>query len=126
MNKNIWNLYKNSEKGRQAVALFTFDREKDNLKIKAKEIFQRYNEYFGGVKVEDYFLENCFLTIDSIVADKLFLKENENSSEYFTRLIDSLEISHAEENSIGELIRKVNERPFILQKDYKSFCSILS
>ena len=84
MNKNIWNLYKTSEKGKQAITLFTFDSEKDDLEIKAKEIFQKYNEYFGGVKVEDYFLDNCFLTIDSIVADKLFLIENESSSDYFT------------------------------------------
>lgn len=126
MNKNIWNLYKNSERGHKAISLFTFDIEKDDLETKAKEIFQKYNEYFGGTKVEDYFLDNCFLTIDSIVADKLFLAENENSSDYFTRLVDNLEIFLVEENSAGELIRKENELPLILQKDYKTYCSILS
>lgn len=126
MNKNIWNLYKNSERGHQAISLFTFDIEKDDLETKAKEIFQKYSEYFGGAEVEDYFLDNCFLTIDSIVADKLFLAENENSSDYFTRLIDNLEIFLVEENSAGELIRKENELPLILKKDYKTYCSILS
>lgn len=126
MNKNIWNLYKNSERGHQAISLFTFDIEKDDFEIKAKEIFQKYNEYFGGVKVEDYFLDNCFLTIDSIVADKLFPLEDENSCDYFTRFVDNLEIFLVEENSAGELIRKENELPLIIQKDYKIFCSILS
>lgn len=126
MNKNIWNLYKTSDRGKQAIALFTFDIEKDDLEIKAKEIFRKYNEYFGGNKAEDYFLNNCFLTIDSIIADKLFLLENENTADYFTRLIDSLEIVLVEENSDGELIRIENEPPLIRQKDYKTFCSILS
>lgn len=106
--------------------MFTFDSEKDNLETKGKEIFKKYNEYFGGINVEEYFLDKCFLTIDSIVAEKLFLNEKENSSEYFTRLIDNLEISIVEENPAGNLIRKENERPLISQKDYKSFCAILS
>lgn len=125
MNKNIWNLYKCSEKGKEAIALFTFDSVNNNLEKKAKEISKKYNEYFGGIHVEEDFLENCVLTIDSIFADKLFLKENENSSEYFTRLIDNLEICLVEENTEGDLIRKENERPLISQKDYKAFCAVL-
>jgi len=126
MNKNIWNLYKNTEKGKEAIALFTFDSNNDNLETKEKEIFQKYNEYLGGLSVEDYFLDYCFLTFDNIVADKLFLEENENASEYFIRLIDTLEISFVEENVNGELVKKANERPLIFQKDYKTFCGILS
>lgn len=126
MNKNIWDLYKNSEKGKQAIALFTFDSETDDLEVKAKEIFQKYNKYLGGIEVENHFLSRCFHTIDSIVADKLFLNENENSAEYFIRLIDNLEIFRVEENSVGELIRKANERPIIIQRDYKTYCAILS
>lgn len=125
MNKNIWNLYKNSEKGKQTIELFTFDSENDNLEIKAKEIFQRYNEYLGGLDVEEHFLDRCFLIIDSIIADKLFLNDSENSSEYFTRLIDNIELFLVEENSEGKLTRMVNERPIISKKDYKAFCSIL-
>jgi len=126
MNKNIWNLYKSSERGKDAITLFTFDYENDDLEIKAKEIFQKYNEYFGGIGVENYFLHNCFLTIDSIDVNELFIEENESTSEYFVRLIDNLEICLVEENSTGELVKIENERPIILQKDYKTFCAILS
>jgi len=126
MNKSIWNLYKDSERGNKAITLFSFDSEKDNLEVKAKEIFQKYNEYFGGEKVEDYFLDNCFLILDSIIAAKLFIEKNESGADYFTRLIDNLEIFLVEENSDGELIRKKNELPIICQKDYKTFCAILS
>jgi hypothetical protein len=126
MNKNIWNLYKDSDRGKKAIALFSFNPEGDDLETKAKNIFGKYNEYFGGIDVEDYFLDNCSLTIDSIVADKLFIEETENASEYFTRLIDNLEICLVEKNVDGELIRKRNERPVVSRKDYKTFCSILS
>lgn len=126
MNKNIWNLYTASERGKQAISLFTFDSEKEGLDKKVIEIFQKYNEYLGGVNVEDYFVTNCLLVIDSIIADKLFLLEGEDASDYFTRLIDNLEIFFVEENSAGEFIRIENERPLVLQKDYKTFCAILS
>jgi hypothetical protein len=125
MNKNIWNLYKNSERGKEAIALFTGNKG-DYLEDKAKAIFQKHNEYFGGMEVENYFLNNCFLIIDSIDANKLHIKENESPTGYFIRLIDNLEICIVEENSKGELIRKENERPIIFQKDYKTFCAILS
>ena len=126
MNKNIWNLYKNSERGKDTIALFTFDCEKDDLEIKANEIYQKYSEYLGIAGIEDYFIGNCFLTIDSIDINELFIEENESASEYFARLIDSLEICLFEENSTGELIKTKNQQPIISQKDYKAFCEILS
>jgi hypothetical protein len=126
VNKNIWNLYKNSKRGKDTIALFTFDSEKDDLEIKAKEIFQKYNEYLGGLDIKDHFIYKCFLTIDSIIANKMFIEENENASEYFVRLIDNLEICIVEENSDGELIKVENEPPIISQKDYKTFCAVLS
>jgi len=92
MNKNIWNLYKNSERGKGSIALFIFDSENDDWEEKAKEIFRKYNEFFGGIGIEEYFLDNCFLTFNSIIANKLFIGETENASEYFERLIDNLEI----------------------------------
>jgi hypothetical protein len=126
MNKNIWNLYKDSQRGKEAIALFTFDDKKDELKKKIGDISKKYKEYLGGVNADTYFLRNCALVINSIYADKIFLEKDENVSEYFTRLIDNLEICHVEKNSAGELIRKENKRPLILQKEYKTFCSILS
>ena len=125
MNKNIWNLYKNSDRGKEAIALFTVNKG-DYLKDISKAIFQKHNEYFGGIEVEDYFVNNCYLIIYSIVADKLFIEKNESVADYFIRLIDNLEICFVEENSERELIRKKNERPIIFQKDYKNFCAILS
>src|SRR5690606_25640336 len=126
MNKNFWELYKNSERGKEAIALFTFDKDNDDLEVKAKQIFNKYNDYLGGPTVENYFLGNCFLIIDSIISDKIFIEENESSQSYFTRLIDNLEVGYVKENSFGDLIKVENETPYIFQKDYKTFCAVLS
>ncbi|MFN4363585.1 hypothetical protein [Epilithonimonas caeni] len=125
INKNIWNLYKNSEKGSQTIELFTFNKESSNLEVRAKEIFQRYNEYLGGIDTEENFLDICFLVIDSIIADGLHNNDTENSSEYFTKLIDNIELFFVEENNDGELTKLAGELPIIPKKNYKSFCSIL-
>lgn len=125
MNKNIWDLYKNSEKGKEAIDLFTFDIEKDDLEIKIKNIFQKLNEYLGGVDNVDYFIDNCFLIINSIEFDNLLFTDNNDTSEYFKNLIDNLEIFYVEENDAGKFVRVENQKPVIRQKDYKSFCSVL-
>ena len=117
MNKQIWEMYKASSRGQEAIKLFTFDSENDDLETKVNEIFQKYNEYFGGSSVEDCFVDNCFLTLDSIIADKLFLKESESATDYFIRLVDNLEICIVEEDSNGELVRVKNEPPIILKED---------
>src|SRR5690606_13548854 len=64
--------------------------------------------------------------IDSIISDKIFIEENESSQSYFTRLIDNLEVGYVKENSFGDLIKVENETPYIFQKDYKTFCAVLS
>ncbi|TAF82958.1 MAG: restriction endonuclease subunit R [Sphingobacteriales bacterium] len=125
MNKNIWNLYKNSETGKEAISLFTFTVT-DFVDTKATEIFKKYNEYFGGLDVEDYFVENCILFTNSIIVDELFGLEDESVTEYFERLIDNLEINLVEENPEGKLVRKENELPIILKNDYRTYCAILS
>lgn len=127
MNKSLWNLYKNSERGKESIILFTFDIDNDDLEIKAKNIFQKYSEYLGGIEEEDYFLDRCFYILYNIVADNnLYIEDKEVSNDYFERLIDNLELFEVEENLNGDLVRIENTSPFIKQKDYKYFCSILS
>jgi len=125
MNKQIWELYKNSERGKDAIRLFTFDSENDCFEKKVKEIFVKFHKYLGGLSVEEYFIIDCFSILDNIEFQQLFPKIGETSSAYFSRLIDELEINLIDENSDGELIRVENERSIISQKDYKVFCSIL-
>lgn len=125
MNKNIWNLYKSSERGKNAIDLFTF-KDDDFIDVKAGEIFKKYNEYFGGIDVENYFIDNCILFINSLIADELFFEDDESISEYYEKLIDNLEIFLVEENSEGKLQRIENELPIIFKGDYKTYCAILS
>lgn len=123
MNKNIWNLYKDSDRGKETISLFNLNIDNANPEAKTKEFFQRFNEYLGGNEAD--FLSHCFIIYDCIVFNTLFIEEHENPSEFFIRLIDNLEIFFTEENSNGELIRVGNERPLIAKKNYKAFCSLL-
>jgi hypothetical protein len=125
MNKSIWNLYKNSESGKESIAIFSLDVNNVNLEEKGKVLYQKFNEYLGGDNYEEGFLNDCFLIFDSILADKLFIEDNENIDEYFIRLIDNLELCFVKENTNGELIRKENEAPIIPKKSYKTYCALL-
>ncbi|MCO5238022.1 MAG: hypothetical protein M9933_17325 [Chitinophagaceae bacterium] len=60
MNKNIWNLYKNSERGKETIDLFSFDIGLNNAKFedsylekKAEIIGQKYGEFLG-IEDDDY------------------------------------------------------------------------
>ena len=126
MNKSIWNLYKDSERGKKVINLFSFDSEKDNLENKLIDIFQQYNEYLGDISNGEHFITKCFLILDNLNFQELYIQDNESNSEYFNRLIDELEINIIDENSEGELFKVENERSLIVQKDYKSLSAILS
>jgi hypothetical protein len=125
MNKNIWNLYNSSERGQKAIALFSI-KDDDNFEEKMKAIFQKYSEYFGGLQVEDYFLDNYYGVFNNIIVDNLLMQDNEEISDYFNRLIDNLEIGFVDEDKDGQLFKHKGEKPFIKKQDYKTFCSIMS
>lgn len=125
MNKSIWELYINSERGKKAIELFTL-KDDDSINYKIKEIYHRYSEYFGGDGLEDYVLDNAILFYFSIISDKLFFESNETAPEYFEKLIDRLEIHYTIDDEEGNPIRVEGERPIIYAQDYRSYCAILS
>lgn len=125
MNKNIWDLYKNSKRGKKAISLFTI-REDDNLEEKIKEIYFFCSDYLAEKKKVNVFLSRFFLIADNLFADDLLLKENENINDYFDNLIDNLELGLVDQNDKGELIKLHDEKPFVKQKDYKSLCALIS
>ena len=113
MNRNIWELYKNSERGKEAIELFNFDIGDTEQKV--KYIFRKYNEYFGGLDLEDYFIDNFILIAQNIIENEIFLETDETASDYFTKVIDNLEIYLDEDNT-----------PIIAKQDYKTYNAILS
>ena len=126
MNKNIWNLYKNSEKGKEVITLFSYNTGQDEVEW-AENIFKKYSEYFGGEDVVDYCVDNFCLSLLSIFADGLELDEKETElSDYFIKLIDNIEIADAKENEEGVFIKIEDGFVLVVQKDYKSLCAILS
>ncbi len=123
MNKNIWELYKDSERGKKAIALFTIN-ENDNLEDKIREIYINYRSGIGGVNEVDNLINRFFLIADNVFCDNLILQKNENVDDYFERLIDNLELGFVDEKN-GKLFKSEEEKPIVKQKDYKSFCSLI-
>lgn len=124
MNKNIWNLYKNSERGKNVIELFTFDRDKDSLEEKVARIFDHYSEYLSGEVAKDYFIDNCFIVIESITVQKLFMTDDDSTDSYFKRLIENLQLLEVILNEQGE-ITGINDEvaPYVKKGDYKALCA---
>ena len=125
MNKNIWNLYKNSERGKNAIDLFLI-KDDDNLEEKIKAIFLFCKEYISDDKDEEWFLDDFFLIANNvdIIATELFDKEQTLNK--FATLIDNFELFYVEENDKKEIVRVEDKKPIIKQKDYKSIGTILA
>jgi len=106
MNKNIWNLYKNSERGENAIALFTISDEdlksSDIWTTKFQEIFRFCKDFVGETRNENWFIEYLFDTNGSMLIDGLLMRENEDSTEYFERLIDNLDICYIDFTEDGQ------------------------
>jgi|HigsolmetaAR202D_1030399.scaffolds.fasta_scaffold10243_3 hypothetical protein len=132
MNKNIWSLYKNSDRGKIVIKLFTVHEEDDELNW-AEQVFKNYVEYLGeqvGGYNKERMLNSCInnfcIILMCIWADNLQLKENEGIDDYYERLIDNIELSEVEVNEEERRLYKEKDRIIYLHKqNYKSLCSIL-
>lgn len=124
MNNKIWNLYKTSDRGKNAISLFSIN-ENDHLEEKVKSIYRFCINYLGGSSKENHFLDRFFLISDNIVADNLLLGEEEIVSNYFNRLIENIEIGLVDVAPNGNLIKTKDERPLVKQKDYKKICALI-
>ncbi|GAB3577519.1 hypothetical protein GCM10027578_45340 [Spirosoma luteolum] len=125
INKKLWNFYKNSKEGKEAIELFSLKSENDDLEMKIKDISNKYKRFLGNQCDEEFFLEDTDLIYTSILADNLLPQDHENSSDYFSRLIEDLELFSVEQDANGELTRIENEPPIVNKQDFKKLCSIL-
>ncbi len=124
MNINFWELYKDSLRGKDIIKLFRFDAENDDLETTGSNIFKKYYKYLGELDRENDFLNNCELILECIIHDKLFIEENENSSDYFKRLIDHIALDHSDGDDNLDLVRNINESS-IIAHNYRELCSLV-
>ncbi|WHF52127.1 type I restriction enzyme HsdR N-terminal domain-containing protein [Chryseobacterium gotjawalense] len=125
MNKNIWNLYKNSERGKNAIEIFTIN-EGEELLEKISKIYDFCEEFVGEKSEKENFLNILFGIYDNIIVDNLYLKENENIIDFYERFIDNFEMAIIDEDENGKLLKVIKEKPIFKQKDYKNLSSIVS
>ena len=136
MNKNIWNLYKNSERGKNAIDAFLLqksiiieidDLEKiqNEIEKKLKSIFQYCHKYIGYLSEENYFINDFYCTLENTYVDDLLIKEDESVSIFFDRLIDNFELGWISVDENGKLFKLKDKKPFVKQKDYKAICTFI-
>ncbi|MRI63875.1 restriction endonuclease subunit R [Ornithobacterium rhinotracheale] len=124
MNKNIWNLYKESQRGKDAIALFTF-RENSDVIDWARGIINRYEEYLGGDGVLEMCLTDFYFSLVNLIADDLKMIRTETSSEYFSRLADTIEIVEVVENEKGDYDKVPNGFIVANKFDFKTLSALV-
>ena len=125
MNKSIWNLYKNSERGKYAIEIFTIN-EGERLLEKVSKIYDFCKEEIDDESAKDNFLNILFGIYDNVIVDNLYIENNESVTDFYERFIDNFEMAIVDEDESGKLFKVVEEKPFFKQKDYKNLASIVS
>lgn len=129
MNKKIWDLYKNSKQGINAITAFTITKEvlenDKTIENKIMSIFPFCCKYLGNMP-EDYLINSFFLAKESLLVNSISLNENETASEYFSRVIDNIEIGWVNVTNDRHYFRPKNEKPIVKRRDYKGICGFIS
>lgn len=124
MNKQIWEMYKTSNRGQEVIDLFTFYADEDI------ELFQN--------KLEKVLKKNCnedeidtlftriYLINDNLTVNETAIGENEFPKDFYMRFIEDFEVLLIEEDKEGNLIKSTKASDvFIKKEDYRSICAII-
>lgn len=122
MNKQLWNLYKDSERGKKCIELF--DPEKEEL-IQAAYDIMKFSVNWGGDQVEDDYTDqlDAFIWLwGNNLSQRGFIPE-EWSRESFTKMMEEFDIlqpkinenNELEYNDDGKLV--FEEDAYILKKE---------
>jgi len=125
MNKNFWDLYKNSERGKRAISIFSI-QQGDLLSKVVEPIYDFCRKFFGDDDEKDNFLNTFFCVYENILVNDIQQNENEPNQIFYERFIDNFELAIIEEGKNGELLKAGSENPIFARKDYKNLCSIVS
>lgn len=121
MNINMWNLYKDSERGRQAIDTFSYDKEDFYGSI------ERLLEYFNSKKYEPVKIESTLDAIEvfdlNILYRDYFNEDNNRSREEFEKFITELYLVYAYYED--ETIFCNEDKMIIKANDYRSKASSL-
>jgi hypothetical protein len=125
MNKQIWNMYKTSERGKEIIDLFSFcsDNDAEVFEKKLEIILTRYSKESD---IEAFF--NWIYAIDdNILINQLEIQDNESPEDYYIRLIENLEVSIVEEDKNGNLVKSDKPQVLLIQKqDFRKICAIIN
>ncbi len=124
MNRQIWEMYKSSERGKEVINLFSFYKDREEEAIpKMEEIIKRY---VANANIE-VLLSNFFLVMDNVEIDNLKQFEQEEDDTFFERFIDNFELCWIEEDNNGNLNKSIDSKDFFIKKgQYRKVCGIMN
>ena len=125
MNEKIWDLYRNSERGKHAISVFSI-KEGDLLSDIVEPIYDFCRNFFGDEEEKNSFINTFFGVYENLLVSGILPDENETNHDFYERFMDSFELAIVDENEDGELFKVEKENPIFAQKDYKNLCSIVS
>lgn len=125
MNRQIWEMYKSSDRGREMINLFSFyaDTDIDVFEKKLENILNR----FGVESNIDTSFSWIYLISDNITLNKSSIQDNENLKDYFMRFIENFEINMIDEDKDGNLIKLLKPQDQLIHKqEYRKICAIIN
>lgn len=127
MNKQLWDLYKNSDRGKEVIDLFSFYK-KDSLVKEYAEKIRKIAQEFSGYDDENdlnYFEDFEFLISYNIDYLGLFKSEKKDYEDFFNRFSDKFELLDLDEVSEGVFEISENSQTLIKRGDYRSIASMI-
>ncbi len=124
MNKQIWEMYKTSNRGQEIIDLFTFyaDAEIEVFENKLEKILRK----FGKESEIDTLFSRIYLVNNNISVYNSAIREKEAPNDFFTRFIEDFDVSYIDEDKEGNLTKSTKVHDVFIKKlDYRSISAIM-
>jgi len=112
MNKNIWNLYKGSERGKGAIKLFTPDFE--NYFDSIARLIEKAKDW-GSELEPEITAHMCYLTDVNLYLQGFFEKDDFD----FDRLVEEFALKNVHDDANNEPVLNEKDSPIIKSNDYR-------
>lgn len=124
MNKQIWEIYKTSNRGQENIDLFNLytDEDVEQFQYKLEKILKKnYNE-----DEIDNLLSRIYLINDNLTVNQTEVAENETPRDFYVRFIENFELILIEEDNEGNFIKSTKANDVFIKKgNYRSICAIM-
>jgi hypothetical protein len=125
MNRQLWDMYKSSDRGHEMINLFSFYSDKD-IEMFEHKLESLFNRFSKETDIDNFF-NWIYLTNVNIMNKKVGIQENENVKDFYLRFIEIFDICIFDEDENGNLNKSLNPRNLVIHKqEYRKICAIIN